>query len=456
VTIPLAANVRIAGLVLIAYLLLFTAVRAAIALGRGASARGALTPWLRAAGLACLVAGGAYLLVCVPWPFAHTDPLRVPLLALRHLSRLETFNALDLFEGRWIDSRNAPWYFVPKWFLIGMPLFVPLGLAVGAGLLALRRPGRALRIDGFGLFAVATAALFPILFVIARGSNVYNDSRHVLFAYPPLVVLCAVAFDGLLRRVGEWRSIGAVLSLALAATVAEPLLYMARNHPNEGVYFSPLVGGVAGAWKRYETDFWGNSVRQAVEWIHEHVTPEGRPVRVRSWYGDQTKVAYYVARKPGYEMVVAHTESADWDFQVMQTVACKHMPWLLAEWPLEGTVHEVRADGTPLSAVVANLRSWPYDDLMARMTAFVERHPEPANVYALARTYYRFEQFEESAAASRRTVALDPGHAEAWATLCAAAAHLDRRDEAIDACRRALALDPALDRARETLAWLGG
>ena len=42
---------------------------------------------------------------------------------------------------------------------------------------------------------LAFTALFPVVFVILRGSNVYNDARHVLFAYPPLVVICAVAID---------------------------------------------------------------------------------------------------------------------------------------------------------------------------------------------------------------------------------------------------------------------
>jgi hypothetical protein len=39
--------------------------------------------------------------------------------------------------------------------------------------------------------------------------------------------------------------------------MAEPLVFQARNHPNQIVYFSPLMGGPKSAFARYDMDYWG-------------------------------------------------------------------------------------------------------------------------------------------------------------------------------------------------------
>jgi hypothetical protein len=489
IVIPLATGVRIAGLVLIAYLLLFVGLwcGAQLVAGRpGARATAAGT-----LGRTGLLAAAAYLLVSAPWPLAHRDPLTTPLLAFRHLTRLETFNALDLFEGRWIDRWDIPWYFVLKWLVIGTPLFVPLGLLLSP--LACRAPrggaGHASPVDRRQLALVAFTCLFPIAFVIVRGSNVYNDARHVLFAYPPLLVACAVAFESALRRAGR-PALRAVVTLSLAASLVEPLAFMIRNHPHQGVYFSPLVGGVRGAWGRYETDFWGNSVRAAVEWIVEHAEPlEGRPVRVRLWYGEQGKAGYYLRGRPGFELVAAGLHSDAWDYQIWTAVECKFAPEWLEHWPPNGTVHEIKADGVPLSAVLINYRNRSAEEVLRPMRAWAERDGSHATYVGLGRMLEWLGRDDEALAAYRRAAELPPSpvgarpethlaHSDdlfaagryeasialarmalrreprstrAWARICAAQAALGRRAQARTACEATLALDPGHEQARADL-----
>jgi tetratricopeptide (TPR) repeat protein len=453
VGIPLAADVRIAGLVLLAYLVAFVPLAYLPRLRATDGERASTRELARALAITLVLCAGCYLLVSVSWPLAHRAPLTTPLMALAHLSRLETFNALDLFEGRWINRWELPWYFVPKWLLIAAPLYVPLGLALSPVLAWARRPRRPEdeRIRGGLLLAVGWCALFPILFVILRKSNVYNDARHLLFVYPPLVVWCAAAWEGAFRalrsRAARWG-----LAAVLAATMLEPLRFMARNHPNEVVYFSPLVGGVDGAWQRYETDYWGSSVRQAVEWIQDSVEPQpDRPLRVRLWYGDATKARHYLRKKPGYRYVEALQESDAWDYEIVQTVACKYFPEVLRRWPPPGTVHEVKADRTPLCAVVANPRSRTADEVLGLMQDWVRRQPSAANYHALGLTAQRFGRHAETVAALERAVELDPERATAWSSLAEAYGMLRRWEETIGACREALALDAGLESVRDRL-----
>ena len=44
---------------------------------------------------------------------------------------------------------------------------------------------------------------------------------------------------------------------------------------SECVFQPSLAGGLAGAEGRFETDYWGNGYREAVEWVMQHVEGEG-------------------------------------------------------------------------------------------------------------------------------------------------------------------------------------
>ena len=92
---------------------------------------------------------------------------------------------------------------------------------------------------------------------------------------PPIVVLAAAGWSALLET--RARMIGAVL---LALGLAEPLLFQVRNHPNQIIYFTPLMGGPQAAFARYDMDYWGNSVLQAVEWTDRLARESGVPLVV--------------------------------------------------------------------------------------------------------------------------------------------------------------------------------
>jgi Flp pilus assembly protein TadD len=280
---------------------------------------------------------------------------------------------------------------------------------------------------------------------------VYNDARHVLFALPPLIVLCAVTFESILRT-GASKLAKVTFAVVLACTMVEPLYFMVRNHPNQGVYFSPLIGGVNGAWQRYETDFWGNSTRQAVEWIQTNTEPEGdSPVRIRIWYGDQTKAAYYVHKQPGYEHTIAGQESSGWDYWVIQTVEAKFRPGLLSDWPPPGTVYEVLAGSTPLCAVVINHRNREPEAVLGAMRTWAAQRRTHAHYASLGSMSYLLGSYRESLDAYGKAAELKPDDAPTWHALGAAHGRLESWDEQIAACKQALGIDPELEGARHNL-----
>ena len=108
-----------------------------------------------------------------------------------------------------------------------------------------------------------------MVLIIVRDSTLYDGIRHLLFIYPILVVLAAAGWTGV--------AVGAPPPLAaperrprlLAAGLVNVLVFDVRFHPNQAVYFNELVGGPRGAFAKFDMDYWGNCVLEAVAWSAE-------------------------------------------------------------------------------------------------------------------------------------------------------------------------------------------
>ena len=74
------------------------------------------------------------------------------------------------------------------------------------------------------------------------------------------------------------RHVALAAAAALTIGLAEPLVFQIRNHPNQTVYFSPIIGGPRGAFGRYDMDYWGNCILQAVSWSAEQAERARMPV----------------------------------------------------------------------------------------------------------------------------------------------------------------------------------
>jgi 4-amino-4-deoxy-L-arabinose transferase-like glycosyltransferase len=278
-SMALAVNVRAGALVFLGYLAI--ALAGLTLATREFSVRrlaGTLARW---AGVAVAV----LLLGTLFWPWAQVRPLTRPLLGMRGLSQFQ-WSAPVLFDGRDVPASALPWDYIPRWLLLTTPPVVLVGAAVS--LLALAwlvfstraRSGLApvALPDRWRMLALWAVTLFPPAYIVLSGATIYDGIRHLLFTYPPLVVLSACGWRLLLGSPG--RPLRALAAVALALGLLEPLLFQWRNHPNQAVYFSALAGGPRAAFGRYDLDYWGNSVLQALEWADQMVRPSGIRVAV--------------------------------------------------------------------------------------------------------------------------------------------------------------------------------
>ena len=115
----------------------------------------------------------------------------------------------------------------------------------------------------------------------ALGSTLYDGWRHLYFVYAPFAMLAVFGLRWLISagvRVARPAATGLV-AIGLAATVVE----MVRIHPHQNVYFNALVDRSTPGHlpSRYEMDYWGTSIREAIEHLLERSPTQPTYIRSR-------------------------------------------------------------------------------------------------------------------------------------------------------------------------------
>ncbi len=113
---------------------------------------------------------------------------------------------------------------------------------------------------------------------IAHGSPIYNGLRQFLFILPGVGAIAAAgliwSYQQLVGRVQRFFALTG-MTVAMSAIAVT----MITLHPHQYVYFNWISGGLPAAYGRYDTDYWGLSLREAIEWVNDQA-PQGATVAV--------------------------------------------------------------------------------------------------------------------------------------------------------------------------------
>lgn len=292
-SIGLAAGIRVVGLALVALL-------PGMLLWHHASRRreekGPLRAMLAPArSIACVAL--VALVALLWWPYLQVSPLRNALDLVRHVTHFQ-WDRTVLFEGRQILARELPRTYLPVWFLVSLPEFYSPALIAGGWLAARRllavQELRSSRATVKLLLVLATVGA-PVGSAIVLRPVLYDGLRQFLFVLPPLASLVGLGMDAIARqgsRIIRWLCLG-LLGSSMALTAFE----MARLHPYQSIYFNRTIGGgLERASQRFETDYWGTSYKEAVDWLIAEYRPGGpRRVRVAN-VSNHFLTAYYLSR----------------------------------------------------------------------------------------------------------------------------------------------------------------
>lgn len=269
----LCANTRIIGLVfpllLLGYRVLRDGVLAPVWKERG-TGRFLLRCARHAASLLLFLL--FYMLIT---PAAWTSPLKFLGETLGEFSDYNVWPGTVYFLGNQYSGSGLPWYYLPVWLGVSVPLWYLLAMLVGIAQAAnaVMHNRRELccflrsSLLGRGRWFVLCliVAVLPVAAAILMHSTLYNGWRHMYFLFPEIVVLAVFGIQRLFRLLHGLR-LRCLVAGGMALLLAGQICWTVWMHPFEKLYFNFIGRAMA---DHLETDYWYESCYSQVMHILE-------------------------------------------------------------------------------------------------------------------------------------------------------------------------------------------
>ncbi len=300
----------------------------------------------------------AYLLGLILWPYALQNPIINPWKSYQLMANFPT-TLRQIFEGQSYWSDLLPWYYLPKYMAITIPIIVFAGVVLFVLFYNQFFHSKQALYFSFILFAI----VFPVVFVIIKKSNLYGSWRHFLFIYPCIILISAIGFSKLFtyfhNKYYRW-----VLVVTVILLLIHPFKFMIQNHPYYYLYYNQFVGGLKGAYGNYETDYYYHSMREGSEWLANyletkktnHAVKVGANFSIRWFFRNQKNVETFY-------FPYADRSRHDWDYEIVVNSYIHPDQLKNKTWPPLNTIHVVYADSVPICAVLERSTKADYEGI---------------------------------------------------------------------------------------------
>ena len=342
-SLAFSISVRAGGLILICYLYLIFFMKA---LSKYPEEGKLDLNWsLNRLIIITLVSGSAYFLSILLWPYALQAPLKNVFESYSVMAHFPgTFR--QVFEGITEWSDFMPWYYLPKSMAVTIPLIVMTGFFLFFIFLKKVSRGGKCMIYGLILFTV----VFPVIFVIFTGANLYSSWRQFLFLYPAIVLIAALGFNYLFESVRPLYRYLAFIALLLL--IIHPVKFIVKNHPYEYLYYNQIAGGTKGAYGNYELDYYYVSQTRASEWLIKYM--EGKNIDsaiVKATFSVEWPFRNHPAIGTSYIRNEEKSQS-DWDYAIITNRYISPYKLKNALWPDCNPLHTITVDGVPVCVIL--------------------------------------------------------------------------------------------------------
>jgi hypothetical protein len=171
------------------------------------------------------------------------------------------------------------------------------------------------------LLLLFTWLIFPPLTQVVSGAPMYDGIRHFLVILPPLSILIGFAIWQIGKLIWnlnfKYKShLFVVYFLIILISYLNILRLDIRLHPYQIVYFNELIEGVKGAYGKFDLDYWGQSLKQAAEWINENLPSGSRiwlTIPMAHHFPIDRSRFYLVDRYPEYKVNLIRGMLKTWD-----------------------------------------------------------------------------------------------------------------------------------------------
>jgi hypothetical protein len=246
----------------------------------------------------------AVLTTYITWPFLWDAPLsryRDSLMLMLNFP----WPGRVLFNNAFYRPDQLPFRYLPV--LMNIQFTEPALVLFYIGLFAALRklvsdkvPADALNFIGLGFAVPLTGFLF-------LRTSLYDNFRQLLFLIPPAFVVAGYGFEVLTNKL---RSRSLLITLIILGTL--PGIYsIVQLHPYQYIYYNSFIGGVHGAARRFELDYWRTSYREIALQVNEQASLDanlfvsGVPFSYLPYNRPDLKVEYKIDPNRSYDFEYA-------------------------------------------------------------------------------------------------------------------------------------------------------
>ncbi len=401
-----------------------------------------------------LVSLASFSLALLFWPYGLSNPIAHTFEALSEFSKLGTRIRL-LHGGENIMSDATSWIYPISWLWKTIPVFALIGIL---GCLIMFK--RILTIySPLPLIICLFAFLFPLIYVLISNAILHDGWRHLIFIYPPMIVLAAVYWV-YLERVIESSKIKAVLYGIMGLMVLEPAYFIFQNHLYPYIYSNPLSGGVKNAFGHFETDYWGLSIKKGVEWLEQEkkISPEmPDTVTIASTFYYPLKVL--LGKKYGGKVKVIYTPfnqryEKNWDYGLFPSRFIKAPHLQNGTWPNSKAMVIFNSGSTAILAIEDGSdktifeaeKAYLAEDYKKAISLYereLNHHPDNELAWLKkANAHSNLEQFSEVIKAADKALEVAPENTNAWFQKAFANLELGNQEEAFVQFRKTTEINP--------------
>lgn len=159
-----------------------------------------------------------------------------------------------LCAGQWIIPGHAPWWYLPVWMGVTIPLVSLVFFMLGLWQILSQK----LRRSNASILIILLTFFIPLLTVIVLKPTLYDGWRHFQFLIVPLILISGFGLEFILKgkyiRVYSWGIAG---YSAITFFMWNPFGYVYMNE----IYTATCKPNT------FAQDYWGLSAKPALEWI---------------------------------------------------------------------------------------------------------------------------------------------------------------------------------------------
>lgn len=209
-----------------------------------------------------------FLITTLTYPASWYNPVKWFFEALANFSKYSLWDNSVLFEGQFIPGKSLPWYYLPRILNITVPMIFQLTFLMGVIWIIVKYRKFTENQRACTILVLLQVLFLPTVAIIKQ-STMYDGMRHFLFMLPGIAAISAITFVWLYQEIkNKYIKIFALTLLIIQFGLI--IIDMWTLHPYQYTYFNRTYGGLPAAYNKQETEYWGLSLKEGMEWLNKN------------------------------------------------------------------------------------------------------------------------------------------------------------------------------------------